>query len=196
MDFVRGVIMSAKKNNNRVRKGVFYALYTILGLFAVFVVLLAAAPDFMLNTVGFRTYVAHYDQMEPGIKKNALVFVTRLDGYEFDTDELVTLQSNSDLNDNGKEDLITGYFDRTSGTGSDAYYYFRSEGSTGDWATLQQNRIVGGYAFSIPVIGLIIDFIASPFGIAVVAVNVALIGGIVYVIKQDNERKKETENQK
>ncbi len=184
--------MSTIKNNNRVRKGLFYTLYSILGLIVLFVILLAAAPGFMLNTFGFRTYVSHYDQMEPTIKQNALIFVNKINVDELSPDDLVTFQSNSDLNDNGKHDMITGYFNRTVGTGDSTYYYFRSEGSAGDWAVLQEDSLIGGYAFSIPAVGLLIDFFASPFGIAVVTVNACIIVGIVYVVKHGNKEERDT----
>lgn len=188
--------MSIKaKSNHRVRKGICYGLYALLGVVVLFIVLLAAAPDFMLKTVGFRTYIAHYDQMEPGIKQNALVFVNRVDIDQLGTNDLVTFQSNTDLNDNGTDDLVTGYLNRTTGTGESTYYYFRSEGSVGDWAVLQSNSIVGGYAFSIPVLGLIIDFIASPFGIAVICVNIAIITGIVFVVKTGKKEYKEVKTE-
>lgn len=184
--------MSDSKKNNQVHKSIFYTLYALLGLLVLLIILLAAAPNFMLNTFGFRAYVAHYDQMEPTIKKNALVFVNRIDVDDVTFDDMITFQSNTDLNDNGKNDLITGYLDRTTGTGDATYFYFTSEGSTGDWAVVQANRIVAGYAFSIPGLGLLVDFFGSGFGIAVIVVNAALITGIVFLVKSTNiEEKKE-----
>ncbi len=180
------------KNKKRVKSTLLYTLYSVLGLIVLLIIMLSVFPDFMLNSFGFRAYVSHYDQMEPTIKANALVFIDKIDLEDMNPNDLITFQSNSDLNDDGKYDLITAYFDRTTGLGNDAYYYFRSEGSAGDWAVLQQDSLVGGYAFSIPVLGLIVDFLGSPFGIAVLFVNIAIIGSIIYIVKSGNKEKKVT----
>ena len=184
--------MSAdNKNKNRVKSSLLYSLYAVLSLILVFILMLSIFPGFMFNVFGFRAYVSHYDQMEPTIKSNALVFINKVNLDDLNENDLVTFESNSDLNNNGKNDLITGYFNRMSGTGEDAYYYFRSEGSLSDWAVIKESSVVGGYAFSIPVLGLIVDFIGSPFGIAVIFVNLAIVGGIIYIVKHNNHQKKE-----
>lgn len=187
---------ASSKNVNRVKPVLLYTLYSVLALLVVFIIMLAAFPDFMLNSFGFRTYIAHYDTMEPSIKENALVFIKKINLNDLEADELVTFQTHDDLNNDGKNDLITFYYDRTTGSGSDTYYYLKYDPeATMDAAVIQADSIVGGYAFSIPVLGLIIDFVASPFGIAVVLVNAAIITGIVFVVKTGNKDKKET-NQK
>lgn len=187
--------MSKEKNNNRVRKGLLYTLYTVLGLMVLFVILLAAAPGFMLNTFGFRAYVAHYDQMDPTIKSGALVFVNRVDIDSLVADDMITFETNTDYNNDGRDDLATGYLDRTTGSGDSTYYYLVAEESAGDMAVFQSNSIVGGYAFSIPVLGLIVDFFGSWFGIVVLFVNAALITAIIIIVKHDSKDKKVEEKE-
>ncbi len=168
-----------KVNKSKNRNVIMAGIYGLIGVLILTIILLSVAPGFMLDTFGFRSYVSHYDQMEPTIQQNALVFIDRVDVNRLEEGDLVTFLSNSDLNEDGEYDLVTGYFHHTLGSS----YYFRSEGSTSDWAVLQEDSIVGGYGFSIPFAGLVVDFIASPFGIAVVFVNIAIIGGIIYVVK-------------
>ncbi len=185
-----------RRKSKKTRVILLSGIYSLIGILVLLIVLLAAAPSFMLNTLGFRTYVSHYDQMAPTIESNSLVFITQVDLMNIESNDLITFQSNTDLNDDGRNDLITGYFDRTNGTGDAADYYFRSEGSVGDWAVIQSGNIIGGYGFSIPILGLIIDFIGSPFGIAVVCVNIAIISGIVFIVKQGSKKEpKETQKE-
>eukprot|EP01156_Anaeramoeba_ignava_P024488 Anaeramoba_ignava/c8415_g1_i1.p4 GENE.c8415_g1_i1~~c8415_g1_i1.p4 ORF type:complete len:190 (-),score=18.66 c8415_g1_i1:59-628(-) len=185
-----------RKKNNKIKAVLTSGLYSLIGVLIITIVLLSVAPSFMLNTFGFRAYIAHYDTMEPTIKENSLVFINRVDSANLDAEELVTFITSDDLNDDGNDDYVTFYFDRTEENGTDTYFYFHVEDSTTDAATMLEHSIVGGYSFSIPVLGLIVDFFASPFGIAVVFVNIGIIGGIVYILKHGNkkETKEESEN--
>ena len=182
--------MAENSKNNQVRNILFYGLFALIGLLIALIIMLAAMPDFTLNTLGFRSYISHYDTMEPKIKPYDLVFINRVDTADLAPEDLITFYA--DINYDGDDELVTYYiYDIDDSLGYNVYRVHAEGVNTPATPYLIDSDIMGGYSFRIPGIGLVIDFIASPFGIAVVFVNVAIIAGIVFVVKHGNKEKKE-----
>jgi signal peptidase len=109
--------------------------------------------------------------------------------------DLVTFTA--DINYDGDTEMVTYYIDSISPVANEDYYRVTviAEGSTVPFGVITSDRIIGGYAFRLPILGPIIEFVKSPFGIGAIIINILIISGIVIIVKQDKktEDKKEDE---
>jgi len=161
----------------------------LLGLLLVFIILLSAFPDVSLNTLGIKAYIAKYDTMAPKINPYDLVFVTKVNPDELEEEDLITYYA--DINYDGKNELVTYYILDIDPANDTNVYTVHAEGTTTPaTAVLVDDDIIAGYSFKLPKFGYVIEFIASPFGIAVIVVNAGIITAIVLLIKSNKEDKK------
>ena len=95
------------------------------------------------------------------------------------------------LNDNfdGDKEIVTHYIYSIK-ENSDGDLVFRthpyfedSADYVADYWVLSEDDILGEYMFKIPKVGAVVQFAKSPFGIAAMFVNVGVIVGIMYLVK-------------
>jgi signal peptidase len=56
---------------------------------------------------------------------------------------------------------------------------------------LSGDDVIGVYSFRVKQLGVFINFVKSPFGIAAIAVNIIVIGAIVYIVKSGKKEGKQ-----
>ena len=176
------------ENTSLIKNIGFYALFAVLGLLTVFIIILSAFPDVSLNAFGIKAYIVKYDTMAPKINPYDLVFVTKVDPDELEEEDLITYYA--DIDYDGDDELVTYYILNITPADDTNVYRTHAEGTTTPARTIFVDDIVGGYSFKLPKLGYVIEFIASPFGIAVIVVNAGIITAIVLLVKSNKEDKK------
>lgn len=175
-----------------IKETLFYILFGLLGLLVVFIIMLSALPNLSLNGFGVRAYIAKYDTMEPTIKPYDLVFINKVNPDHLEVGDLITFYA--DIDYNGVDEMVTYYIYSIDDVNGVNTFRVNAEGSNIPAnVLLLDNQIIGGYSFRMPALGRLIEFVASPFGIAAIVVNVGVIVAIVLLIKDSN---KKTKNQK
>lgn len=187
--------MNSDKVKSILKNVSFWSMFVLLGILLLFILMEAIIPSQTLNIFQVKTYIAKYDTMEPKIKPNDLVFINKVNPDNLEKGDLVTFTA--DINYDGDTEMVTYYIDSIAPVANQDYYRVTviAEGSANPFGVITSDRIIGGYAFRLPVLGPIIEFVKSPFGIGAIVVNILIISGIVIIVKQDKkpEVKKEDE---
>lgn len=172
-----------------IKETLFYILFGLLGLLVVFIIMLSALPNLSLNGFGVRAYIAKYDTMEPTIKPYDLVFINKVNPDNLEVGDLITFYA--DIDYNGVDEMVTYYIYSIDDVNGVNTFRVNAEGSNIPAnVLLLDDQIIGGYSFRIAGLGRLIEFVASPFGIAAIVVNVGVIVAIVLLIKDSNKKAK------
>jgi signal peptidase len=176
--------MNNDKAKSIVKKVSFWSMLGILGIVLLFILMEAIIPNQTINVFQVRTYIAEYSTMEPTIKYKDLVFVNKVKLENLKEDDLITFPA--DLNYDGEKEYATYYiYSITELNDGGFLYQVIAEGAPVPYTfSINSNDVIGGYAFRIPVLGTIIEFVKSPFGIGAILVNILIISGIVIIVKQ------------
>lgn len=175
--------MNSDKVKSILKNVGFWSMFVILGILLLFILMEAIIPKQTINVFQVSTYIAKYDTMEPKIKPNDLVFINKVKPENLEPGDLITFTA--DINYDGDTEMVTYYVDSITLI-SDGLYRITviAEGATVPFGVITSDRIIGGYAFRLPVVGSIIEFVKSPFGIGAIVINVLIISGIVIIVKQ------------
>lgn len=138
----------------------------------------------------FQTYVVVTESMEPLINVNDLVVDTNPNLDKLNEGDIITFYA--DIDYNGTKEVVTHYIYSigTDSLGNRIFRTVRNGGTVPDTWVLHDEDILGVYWFKIPQMGMLINFVKSPFGIATIAVNVIIIGTIVYIVKSGSTKSK------
>ncbi len=166
--------------------------YVIAGLLLLYILTELFLPSMTIKIFQFKPYVVVTESMEPVINVNDLIIDTNPNLDKLVVGDIITFKA--DIDYNGTKEIVTHYiYEIKIDNGVRTFYTIRNGGTVPDSWILSDDDILGVYAFRIPKLGNVINFIKSPFGIATVAVNIIIIGTIVYVVKSG---KKENSNPK
>lgn len=175
--------MNSGKVKSMLKNVGFWSMFVIFGILLLFILMEAIIPKQTIKVFQVSTYIAKYDTMEPTIKPNDLVFINKVKPEKLEPGDLITFTA--DINYDGDTEMVTYYVDSITLI-SDGLYRITviAEGSNVPFGVITSDRIIGGYAFRLPVVGSIIEFVKSPFGIGAIVINVLIISGIVIIVKQ------------
>jgi len=184
--------MDLSKAKNVLKDIAYWSMFVILGLLLLFILMEAFLPKQTINIFQVRSYIVQYDTMEPTLKPNDLVFINKVDAAELEIDDMVTFVA--DINYDGDTEMVTYYVNEVTQIDADTYRIsVKAEGATVPFGVITSDSVLGGYAFRIPVLGGIIRFIKSPFGIGAIVVNGLIIAGIIIIVKQGHKKEEQQE---
>ena len=170
----------------------YWSKFVLLGILVLFILMEAFLPKQTINIFQVRSYIVEYDTMEPTLKPNDLVFINKVNPSNLESGAMVTFIA--DINYDGDTEMVTYYVDDITSIDSDTYRItVIAEGSTVPFGVITSESILGGYAFRIPVLGGIIRFIKSPFGIGTLVINGLIITGIILIVKQGHKKDEQEE---
>ncbi|MCF7930394.1 MAG: signal peptidase I [Acholeplasmataceae bacterium] len=157
--------------------------YVFAGILISYILIEVVLPSQTIKIFQFKPYVVVTESMEPVIKVNDLIIVTNPNLDKLEVGDIITFEA--DIDYNGTKEVVTHYIYsiETNLQGVRVFQTIRNGGTVPDVWTLTDQDILGTYAFRIPFLGTIINFVKSPFGIAAVSVNVVVIISIIYIIK-------------
>ncbi len=173
-----------KKNKNPIWNNIkSIAFYVLAGILVSYILIEVILPSQTIKIFQFKPYVVVTESMEPVINVNDLIVVTNPNLDKLEVGDIITFEA--DIDYNGTKEVVTHYIYsiETNLQGVRVFQTIRNGGTVPDVWTLTDQDILGKYAFRIPFLGNIINFVKSPFGIAAVAVNIVVIVSIVYIVK-------------
>jgi signal peptidase I len=160
--------------------------FIILGFVLLFILINAFLPDVSMTIFKVKPVIVNHISMEPKLNRFDLIFVTDKDFEDIKDGDMVTYEvlNNPDL------DVATHYFYELDYDGADnPFLRVRREGATAPITQIIfEDDYIGTYVFRIPKAGYIINFLASPFGIAAVVVNIGVIVTVVLLVKSSKKK--------
>lgn len=177
-----------KKTRGKLIKDIIF--WSVAGILGFYIASVAFFPRQAIEMYGFTTYVVTTDSMVPVIKVKDYIVVTHVTPDDLEVGDIVSFYA--DVNLDGKDEIVTHYLASIGTNDGVTYYkthaYGRDDPTQWDYWVLYDHDIIGKYAFTIPVLGIIVSFLRSPLGIAVIVIDAVIIWVIVYLI--DSEKKK------
>ncbi len=169
------------------------AFFIFSGLLVLYILLELFVPDMTIKVFQFKPFVVITESMEPVIDVDDMVVVFNPNVDNLVVGDIITFKA--DIDYNGTKETVTHYIHSiTENTDGDRIFRTNRYGSTTpDTWILQEEDIIGVYGFRIPQLGVLINFIKSPFGIAAISVNLIVIGAIVYLVKSGKKHEEVTE---
>lgn len=177
-----------KKTMNLVGSILFFAL---AGLLVLYILLELFLPNMTIKVFQFKPYVVVTESMEPVIDVDDLIIVTNTNVDSLEVGDIITFRA--DIDYNGTKEVVTHYV--YSITENDGDYVIRTNrygSEVPDTWLLSEADVIGEYGFRVRQLGVFVNFMKSPFGIAAIAVNIVVIGAIIFIVKSG---KKEKQNQ-
>lgn len=162
--------------------------FALAGLLVLYILLELFIPNMTIKVFQFKPYVVVTESMEPVLDVDDLIIVTNPNVSKLEVGDIITFRA--DIDYNGTKEIVTHYIN--SITEADGDYTIRTNryGSTvPDTWILSEDDVIGVYSFRIRQLGVFINFVKSPFGIAAIVVNVIVIGAIVYIVKTGKKDK-------
>ncbi|MBU1143142.1 MAG: signal peptidase I [Firmicutes bacterium] len=164
------------------------AFFIFSGLLVLYILMELFIPDMTIKVFQFKPFVVITESMEPVIDVDDMVVVFNPNLDKLEVGDIITFKA--DIDYNGTKETITHYIHTiTENNDGDRIFRTNRYGSTvPDTWILRDADIIGVYGFRIPQLGVFINFIKSPFGIAAVSVNLIVIGAIVYLVKSGKKQ--------
>ena len=164
------------------------AFYVFSGLLLLFILFEVFIPSTTVKVFQFKPYVVITPSMEPVINVDDMVIVTNPTQKklgDLNEGDIITFLANADYSIDGSKEIVTHYvYSVTTNSENERIIRTNRYGSTTpDPWVLQDDDILGIYAFRIPWVGTLINFIKSPYGIAAITINILVIGGVIYLVK-------------
>jgi signal peptidase len=159
-----------------------------LGLMAFYLAVEVFVPSMTLTIFGFKPYRVITTSMEPFINRGDLVIDTRFDIEQLEQGMIVTFYADVDYN--GVKDIVTHYVHSVTGNATDGYIIrtIRANGTTQDPWILSEDDIIGLYLFHIPLVGSLMEFLQSPFGIAIVVIDAVALIAIIMLLSDKSKK--------
>lgn len=178
--------MEDKKNKvfGYIKTGLFFAL---AGILVVYIIINLIIPKQAVKVFGFKPYVVITDSMEPLINVNDLIVVKNPKVENLVEEDIITFYA--DINYDGEKEIVTHYiYSVNENDDGDLLFKTHRHFEDGaevysDYWVIGEDDVLGQHVFTIPYVGAFIQFVKSPFGIAAMLVNIGVIVGIVYIIK-------------
>lgn len=172
---------------------VFFFIFS--GLLVLYILLELFLPQQTVKVFQFKPYVVITESMEPVINVGDMAIVTNPTNKKLEAlavGDIITF--NADINYDGQKEVVTHYiYSITENSQGERIYRTNRYGSTTpDTWILRDSDILGVYAFRIPWVGNLVNFVKSPYGIVAISVNVVVIGAIVYIVKVGKKKEVET----
>lgn len=179
-----------KKTLNLVGSIIFFAL---AGLLVLYILLELFLPSMTIKVFQVKPYVVVTESMEPVLDVDDLIVVTNPNLSKLDVGDIITFEA--DIDYNGEKEVVTHYIHSITETNGEYIIRTNRYGSNvPDTWVLSGDDVIGVYAFRVRQLGVFINFVKSPFGIAAIVVNVIVIGAIVYIVKSG--KKDQVDNKK
>ncbi len=172
--------------------------WSVFGGLMFYFVSVTFFPTQAMDLYGFSTYLVTTNSMVPVIPVNSYIVVKEVEPDDLLVGDIITFNSHTDVNLDGKDnDVLTHYVADIQPYEGDnhsikTHAIGQDEVSEWDHWTLHDEDIIGKYAFTVPVLGFLVAFLQSWYGIAVVIINIVVIVGI-YLLLDKGKKKPETE---
>lgn len=168
--------------------------WTVFAGLMFYFVSVAFFPTQAMDMYGFSTYLVTTNSMVPVIPVNSYIVVKDVNPDDLHVGDIITFYSHTDVNLDGKDnDVLTHYVaDIQPYNGDDhsikTHAIGQDEVNQWDHWTLHDADIIGKYAYTVPVLGFLVAFLQSPYGIAVVVINVVVIVALILLFDKNKKK--------
>lgn len=166
--------------------------FLVVGVLTLYILFEAFLPHQTVDTFGFKPYIVLTRSMEPNIRVDDMVIVTRVDVDTLVVGDIITFLA--DINYDGQKNVVTHYIYsiNTNTAGETVFrthrHFENPDNVTPDTWLLSESDLLGSHRLTIPYLGMLVRFLQSPFGIAALLVNAGVIVGIVTLIRHDKQK--------
>ncbi len=188
---------------------IFYIFASILLMFIVLEIIL---PSKTMDILGFKGFVVVSPSMEPEIKVNDLVIVTKIEEENLSVGEIITFYTylptvklDHEGNTIYKRSKVTHYiadFYHEDGKiiiKTKDYRKYHNDGSfdtwndsNGDPVEITYDDVIGKVSFKVPMVGSIITFgmvlVQNPIFLGLIVLNIAIIVILIKYLKKPKEK--------
>lgn len=171
-----------------IKMTIYIFISAILMLYIVFELLI---PDQTIKVIGYKPYIVLTQSMEPKIDANDLVIVKDINVDELEVGDIITF--NADIDYDGHKEVVTHYIysihknqEGDLSFKTNRYYEDKQAIVPDTWVLLEED-LLGTYLFHVPMIGSVLLFLKSPFGIAAMIVNISIIAAIIALLRRDQK---------
>jgi len=184
-----------KSNSNQLWSNIKTVLFYILsGLLVLYILFELFLPNMTVKVFQFKPYNVITESMTPILNVDDMIVVRSPNVDDLKVGDIITFKA--DINYDQEKEIVTHYVHSIDElNGKRIFKTARHNEATNepsifpDTWVLYDDDVLGVYWFKIPKLGMLVNFFRSPFGIATVAVNLIIIGIIVYLIKTDKKEK-------
>ena len=199
-------------NKNLIKKIGNILFYTLASFLFMFLVLELIFPSKTIDIIGFKGFVVVSPSMEPEIKVNDLVIVTKVDESELEIGQIITfytylptVNQDSEGNTIYLKSRVTHYLaDVITENGETIiktkdYNKYHHDGSFDSWNDINGNPteityedVIGKVSFTVPLIGVIITFsmvlVRNPIFLGLVILNITIVVILIKYLKKSKEK--------
>lgn len=162
--------------------------FAFAGLLLFYIMIEAFIPTMTIKIFQFKPFVVITESMEPILNVNDMVIAKNPNLDKLEVGDIITFEA--DIDYNGTKEYVTHYIHSisTDGNGDRIFRTNRYGSNVADTWVLKDRDVIGVYWFHIPAVGVVLQFLKSPFGIAAVGVNIVIIGAIIFIVKSDKKK--------
>jgi signal peptidase len=167
----------------------------IIGAILLYIGTTVFMPEQTIKFFGFKPFIVVTESMEPYINVNDVVIATSFNADEAEVGDIITF--NADIDYNGTMEVVTHYIYEIDRSGDEVIirtnrHFEDGETPIPDTWLIPASNVIGSMSYKIPYLGLVIGFVTSFYGIAVIVINVAIIATIKYIKKKENTKTETT----
>lgn len=173
-----------------------YVTLSLIGLIVLFLFTILFIPKLSMTLFGFATY-GTTSGFDSTLEASDLQIIVNQDFDDIEVGDIITFDLKGE--EYGDYQGIKTY--RVMAIYTDAngerYFHVHSTGmqtSIPNW-NINEDMYIGTLTGTIPILGAITGFLSSGFGIAIVFVNVLIVGAIIYLVKVNPAAKPKEETQ-
>ena len=162
---------------------------SLIGLTLLYIGSTIFMPELTIKFFGFQPFVVQTESMEPEIMVNDMLIATKFNVDDAEVGDIITFYA--DIDYNGTEEVVTHYIYSIDTSGEETIirtnrYFEEGVEITPDTWLIPASDVIGSYSFHIQHFGLLVGFLKSFYGMAVVGINIVLFTAIKIV---SNHRK-------
>jgi|AGTN01.2.fsa_nt_gi signal peptidase I, archaeal type len=171
----------------KIRSGVPKAFKIIVYAAIILVLAAAFAASFNLKLGRFRGYSVATGSMIPKIPAGSYIIIEDADFDNLKEGDIVTFYT--DVNLDGKKEIVTHYFAGYTEIGGITYFRTRSEVSKylDSWYVKKED-LIGKLVFTVPAVGKITLFLTHPIGAATIAVDLIIVVAMFLLLDRFEEK--------
>ncbi len=167
---------------------------TIIGAILLYIGTMVFMPNLTIKIFRFQPFVVVTESMEPVINVNDMIIATPFDIEEAKVGDIITFEADIDFN--GTKEVVTHYIYSIDRTGETPIirtnrHFEEGEEIVPDTWLLTSNDIIGTHSTTIKYAGLLVGFLKSTLGIAVIVFNIVIISAIAYINKLHEKQKQQ-----
>jgi len=168
-----------------------YGSMILIGALLLYITTAIFVPDLTLKIFRYQPYTVITESMEPVMNVNDVIIVKNFNLDEAKVGDVITFRA--DIDYNGTEEIITHYIYSINTIEDETvirtHRHFENDSQiVPDTWLISPNQVIGTYAYQIPYLGFVMNFLKSIYGIATISINIILIGTAIYINKRGKKR--------